>query len=651
MITKGFVEEVLDNNSVKVRCPVFDGILSAEENNLNYSSAPISSMSGVKCSINVGDVVFVGFENDDRFNPIVLGCLYLGEGNRVSSETSMELESIDVLSSAKLSKNTSIGDVLEEDLANLTGLNNNIQEFFNDSDDSLEKFDKDIDDLNEDLNTLFDDISELSEKTDALIEKLNNIKETIGVYGDTRENTLFGRIYSYIKTIDKLNDSLGKVEEGLVISDMLSELYEKITEASNVLTSSHLPSTGTSSGSSMISRAEKMINATWTPKNTLKQWNSSSTFDAGKTYYGMPYTLFGYGYSYDTWMEHAESNVTASGDVAGYGYREGPKYGSCCADFVSEVLGLPSIIRSCAGLASSGDLTVLSGNEAKVSNIQVADVLIASNNSHVIWVGGIADDTLTMYEQSPPLAHRFTLSKSSNNSNGFIYYNGTLYDRILRPNSELVDQASNDDSANLTGDWICKGTKTYGDYSGQALTENEYMNNALCFWKICKSSGWTAQAAAGAFSNTYGESTGNPWSHGTGGGGLFGFTPFDSGTAYGTGIYDYAQNVLGDAELRWNGDVQVGYINWQASNIASNGWTGIFAVRGSGYWNYSPAGVPDNLSLGGYMGLTISATECAKLWLARYGVVSIGYHGSNVDNVVNSHIAKAEELYGMYTRY
>ena len=53
------------------------------------------------------------------------------------------------------------------------------------------------------------------------------------------------------------------------------------------------------------------------------------------------------------------------------------------------------------------------------------------------------------------------------------------------------------------------------------------MNNALVFWKLCKKAGWTAEAAAGAWSNAYAESSGNPWSYGTGGGGLFGFTPFE----------------------------------------------------------------------------------------------------------------------------
>jgi len=174
------------------------------------------------------------------------------------------------------------------------------------------------------------------------------------------------------------------------------------------------------------------------------------------------------------------------------------------------------------------------------------------------------------------------------------------------------------------------------------------------FWKACKKAGWTAEAAAGAWANTWAESGGNPWSYGTGGGGLFGFTPFDKGTKYKTGIYDYARDVLKDVNKRWDGDAQVGYINWQLNNIIKNKWTGIFGIRNkNSYWHYAPPSntkIPtNNFNLDTYIKLNkkdhgATPTICAKLWLARYGVVFKNYPGRDLNKTIENHSKKAKEL-------
>jgi hypothetical protein len=206
---------------------------------------------------------------------------------------------------------------------------------------------------------------------------------------------------------------------------------------------------------------------------------------------------------------------------------------------------------------------------------------------------------------------------------------------------------------------VYKGNRQYNSYYEQALTETEYMHNALVFWNLVKKAGWSAESAAGAWANTYGESTGNPWAYGTGGGGIFGFTPFDKSTygLYGTrvGIYDYANDVLHDVNKRWNGDDQVGYINWQISKNLS-----VFFIRqGEKYWKYNPpkeTRIPKtNFGLSTYTKLNIkdydaTPTICAKLWLARYGVVDMTVHGSNLETVIYRHVKKAEELYELFIR-
>lgn len=111
MITKGIVERVIDPYKAVVRIPTLD--------NMEYSAsstpkerlreAIICSISGVANAVALGDVVFVGFEDNDLGNPIILGhLLRSAAGNSSMSLTVKDLES---LSTARLPEDTLIGDI------------------------------------------------------------------------------------------------------------------------------------------------------------------------------------------------------------------------------------------------------------------------------------------------------------------------------------------------------------------------------------------------------------------------------------------------------------------------------------------------------------------------------------------------------------
>ena len=660
MITKGYIEEIIDDNKIKVRCPTLDFVKGSNRYVENLGTSTICTLPSTNLNAHVGDVVFVGFEDNSRYKPVVLGYLYKSSFDPTYS--SMKLDSMIVRRKANFSKDTSIGDVNSNCIANLSGASGNIQE-------QLDAINECINDSNDEVSEIKEAISDV-ERTMLSIDSANeknldvisNIKDRIGDKNSRDASTFYGELNIHMSNLNDLDACLGAVSKDNTVADMLQKLQSECDDIFNTLCDDS--SCNSTETSSMLSRAEKMINVSWKPNKSFNKWNSSEKFIRGTSYTGMPYTMFSYGYTYDAWKKHAEDNTAVIGNISGYGERTGPKYGSCCADFVSEVIGLPSHQRSCYGLKNQTKyLTKLSEKDALASNIQVGDVLLASGESHVMWVGNVNGDTLTVYEQNPPLAHKFTLSKSKNSKDGFIFW-GNVYNKILRPTQDLLSLESNtivDVSKIVGNNWICKGNKSYGVYSEQSLTDSEYMNNALVFWKLCKKAGWTAEAAAGAWSNTYGESTGNPWAYGTGGGGLFGFTPFDKGTKYKTGIYDYARDVLKDTNRRWNGDDQVGFINWQIENIKKHGWTGIFSIRNpvSKYWNYTPpsdTSIPtNNFNLDTYIKLNkknYGATPeiCAKLWLARYGVVDKTYPGRDLNKTIDAHIKKANELYQLFSK-
>lgn len=204
--------------------------------------------------------------------------------------------------------------------------------------------------------------------------------------------------------------------------------------------------------SDMKARAEAIVNYTWTPSVDIKTWNGnkykgSDTFKKGVAVKGMPYTLFTSEISgvSDSLLSLAQYKNKVSSNKSASAYcvsvsatRTGPVYGSCCATFVSEVFGGNfmsgdnPVYDSVAGLEQSSYTTVSTGT---VSQIKEGDAL--SIPHHVIWVGEITDTTMTIYEQTPPVAIKKTITKPAGDK--YLSYGGATYKTIIRPNS-LKDQ-------------------------------------------------------------------------------------------------------------------------------------------------------------------------------------------------------------------
>ncbi len=684
MVTKGYIEKVVDKNKVIVRCPVYDKIQTATNNNTTNNRFSVCTISGTKINMHIGDVVFVGFEDSNLYNGVVLG--YLSKDSETFSYVEISALSLDVSTSAVFPKQTNIGSVPWVDIQNLSGVTSNINEQIQE----IKATKQTIETYIEELNSKLDEHTKLIEE---LINKLNSQKKLIETYialigeeTDTTEDTLYGRLNSYNNVIDSTNVALGPIPDGTVLSERIDSLEQMCVDLSNGIVDSSPIYSEEESENSMLARAEKMINVPWEAKSTFPKWNSANNnFIKGTTYYGMPYTLFGFGYTYDAWKANSDNNIGITGDVPGYGTRTGPKYGSCCADFVSEVFGLPNHQRSCYGLKVNCPdyLETITGEKAKAQYIQTGDAIVNVGNGHVMWIGGVSGSELTVYEQTPPQAHKITLSTTKNiTTDGYIFW-GKKYDTIVRPKEALLSLEINrpqsqsqfngsyeQTSPNAKYQWIYKGFHYNTDLHKMALTEDEYFNNARVFWGLCKKAGWTAEAAAGCWSNTYGESSGNPWAYGVAGsisgGGILGFTPFNNGYN-GAGIYDFALDVLGDAEKRWDGDVQVAYVNWCIQRVINHTLYAVFSIRKpeSRYWGYTPPDstrIPkNNFDINTYIKLNkkdydATATICAKLWLARAGVVDLDFDNGRRRNedalnfVIDSHSEKAEELYQIFIR-
>ncbi len=209
------------------------------------------------------------------------------------------------------------------------------------------------------------------------------------------------------------------------------------------------PDVGTSF-SDMLARAEAIVNYTWTPSRRIATWNDNpyngkNYFEAGETVVGMPYTLFSWELGVDSLLSLEQYDNIAANNYSVTAYcnsmnaeRTGPVYGSCCATFVSEVFGgefingLNPRYDSVYGIKNSSFGTTLYGVTA--GDIRPGDALSNTSGGHIIWVGGVTDEFLTIYEQTPPVARKRTVELSSVDDKGYLVYNGSVYSTVTRSN-------------------------------------------------------------------------------------------------------------------------------------------------------------------------------------------------------------------------
>ena len=143
MITKAIVERLPENGSAKflIRIPIFDGFEGSKEDT-DYNSlteATLCCLPGVSNPVNVGDIVYVGFEDNNIARPVILGHLYLGDSpNASKTSIGLNLNSLTVSDqkysesgSAKLPVGTSIGNLSYDDLLKIKAFYDSFPEDFN----------------------------------------------------------------------------------------------------------------------------------------------------------------------------------------------------------------------------------------------------------------------------------------------------------------------------------------------------------------------------------------------------------------------------------------------------------------------------------------------------------------------------------------
>lgn len=133
MITRAIIEEKISPYKFKVRIPTFDrskeDAIKTAAKDLSIATASIPK--GVYNNLDVGDVVFVAFENNDIGLPVIIGQLYRDALIKGPQESLLNCNVLEVGVQANLPTNIKIGALDYSNLFHLINVTSDIQEQLN----------------------------------------------------------------------------------------------------------------------------------------------------------------------------------------------------------------------------------------------------------------------------------------------------------------------------------------------------------------------------------------------------------------------------------------------------------------------------------------------------------------------------------------
>ena len=176
-MTRAIVEGMVDDFHYRVRIPVLNKIAAAigatpvEE----LSIATIAVEPGVSPKFRSGDIVFVEFEEGDTSKPVIVGSLFNTLDSQIVSDAKFDSLSVNV--NTTLQRETQIGEVTADNIANIKGLNTNVQYEIDSNRAQHTQFVSQISDIQSDIgeiNKEINDINSVNAEQDIKIEKVEN---------------------------------------------------------------------------------------------------------------------------------------------------------------------------------------------------------------------------------------------------------------------------------------------------------------------------------------------------------------------------------------------------------------------------------------------------------------------------------------------
>ncbi|MBO7696692.1 MAG: hypothetical protein J6T10_29030, partial [Methanobrevibacter sp.] len=224
MIVRGIVESTFKNQA-KVRIPIFDKVFSASlcVDYSGLSDATICVPPKFDMNVKNGDTVYILFEDNNRQKPIIIGFIKNDKNGYCESE------SISVVfeNSVVLPEDAVIGNVNQNNIKNLYGLDKNVQNFINEINENVNNKVNNINNISNNISNI--NINNINNNITNVNNNLEILKSLIGKENDTAmDNTLFGQLNFASNYLDETLLKIGNVDFSKRFTDVVDDYLEKI---------------------------------------------------------------------------------------------------------------------------------------------------------------------------------------------------------------------------------------------------------------------------------------------------------------------------------------------------------------------------------------------------------------------------------------
>lgn len=196
-MTRAIVEGMVDDFHYRVRIPVLNKIAAAigatpvEE----LSIATIAVEPGVSPKFRSGDIVFVEFEEGDTSKPVIVGSLFNTLDSQIVSDAKFDSLSVNV--NTTLQRETQIGEVTADNIANIKGLNTNVQYEIDSNRAQHTQFVSQISDIQSDIGEINKEINDINSVNAEQDIKIKKVEKRVTEIETTLEGPLILNNLSY----------------------------------------------------------------------------------------------------------------------------------------------------------------------------------------------------------------------------------------------------------------------------------------------------------------------------------------------------------------------------------------------------------------------------------------------------------------------
>ena len=210
MITKGIIQSVISPHLVKVRIPLLNKIEGVEgaTPNRELPASGVCTLPSVLIDPQPGDVVIVGFEEDDFSRPMVIGFLSVSSP---LSKINVGCDTLKADEEAVLPAFTSIGEITPDNINCLKNLKDNVNDTFDSFREQFSNVTKDVGDVTDtaganlkSIEVLQREVSTLSVTTSTQGRDIQDNKESIQHLDDRVSNLI--KIGTEEPTLDDLEE-------------------------------------------------------------------------------------------------------------------------------------------------------------------------------------------------------------------------------------------------------------------------------------------------------------------------------------------------------------------------------------------------------------------------------------------------------------